>query len=257
MSGFLSRVLQAKAAEIAFKKGERPLAELRREADRQPVRDFAAAIAAGGSIIAEIKRKSPSRDAFRQQGSPEELATVYAVAGAAAISVVTDKAHFGTSLSDVSRIRQVVDLPVLAKDFFIDEYQLTEARAAGSDAVLLIVRILSDDDLATLLSCASELGAAALVECHDEIEVKRAVEAGAGIIGINNRNLDSLEVSADACMRLAGVIPEGIIRVAESGIDRREVIEELTRAGMDAFLIGGALLDSADPGLKLKELLGD
>jgi indole-3-glycerol phosphate synthase len=257
MSGFLPRMLQAKETEVALKKDRRPLDVLREEAAAQPVRDFASAIAGGGRIIAEIKRRSPSRGAFRQQAAPEKLAEVYAAAGAAAISVVTDETHFGTRLADVSRVRRAVNLPVLAKDFFVDPYQLVEARAAGADAVLLIVRILSDGDLSRLLACSRELGAAALVECHDATDLRRAVAAGAGIIGINNRNLDSMEVSIDTCRRLAREIPGDILRVAESGISRRETIRELTQAGMDAFLIGSALLDAPDPGLKLEELLGD
>ena len=253
MSGFLERVLREKAAEVALKKRDLPLAELGRRARAVPVRDFRAAVSGGGRIIAEIKRRSPSVPAFRQQGDAPELAAAYAAAGAAGISVVVDTQNFGTGLDDLARVRW----RVLAKDFFVEEYQLAEARAAGADALLLIVAILSDAALRELLDCAADLGAAALVECHDEGELERALAAGAGIVGINNRNLDTMTVSVETSRRLAARVPEGVVCVAESGIDSRETIEDLTRAGVDAFLIGSALLDADDPGRKLKELRGD
>ncbi len=257
MTGFLERVVKEKAVEIAAKKEASPVAELERRAAKEPLRDFRQAISLRGGIIAEIKKRSPSVTAFRQCGAPPELAAVYETNGARAISIVTDESHFGTSLSDLAGVRRASSLPVLVKDFVIDPYQVVEARAAGADAILLIARILPLRAFVSLLRYAHELGMSALVECHDEEDVAKATAAGAGIIGINNRDLKTLEVSTATTRRLLSVIPDGAIRVSESGIATHGEIEELVGLGVDAFLIGGALLDSVDPGLKLRELIGN
>lgn len=256
MERFLDRVVREKEAELAVKRAECPAAELERRAAAQPVRDFRAALAGGGRVIAEIKRRSPSVPAFRHGGDPARLARTYRDNGAAAISIVTDAPNFGTGLGDVTFVRTAVGLPVLVKDFVIDDYQVLEARAAGADALLLIARILAPAPLARLLGRVRELGMEALVECHDEADVEQSVAAGARIIGVNNRDLGTLATALGTCERLLPLVPAGVLRVAESGIWYRVDVVELARRGADAFLVGGALLSSADPGRKLRELLG-
>jgi indole-3-glycerol phosphate synthase/phosphoribosylanthranilate isomerase/anthranilate synthase/indole-3-glycerol phosphate synthase/phosphoribosylanthranilate isomerase len=258
---FLARVVPVKQRAVAERRAHVSLAELERRITTAapPVRSFATALrdGPGERIIAEIKRHSPSVARFRQQGPVAELARTYVAAGAAAISVVTDRAHFGTSLDDVARVRAAVDLPVLVKDFVVDPYQVYEARLGGADALLLIARILSAAELAGLRVLVERLGMAALVECHDEQDLQRALTAGATLIGVNNRDLDSFGVSLAASQRLAGLVPAACTCVAESGIHRRADVEDLAAAGAGAFLVGGALLDSTDPGRKLRELRGE
>jgi indole-3-glycerol phosphate synthase len=253
---FLDRVVREKEAEIAVKRAARSAADLARRAAGVPVRDFRTALSGDGRVIAEIKRRSPSVPAFRHGGDVAGLARIYRDNGAAAISIVTDEANFGTCLADVARVRGAVELPVLVKDFVIGAYQVIEARAAGADALLLIARILAADSLARLLGHVHDLGMQALVECHDEADVDLAVQAGARIVGVNNRDLATLATSLGACERLLPRIPAGVLRVAESGIGRRGDVVELARQGAHAFLVGGALLNSPDPGRKLRELLG-
>ena len=255
MTAFLDRVIVEKISEIAAKKRERSEAALERAAGRLSVRDFCAALHGGMRVIAEIKKSSPRVAAFKQGGDPPALAAVYTGSGAAAISIVTDTRNFGTSLRDVELVREAAPLPILVKDFVIDTYQAAEARAAGADCLLLIARLLDRERLAALLERTRSLGMAALVECHDEADVTRALEAGADIVGVNNRDLDTLGVSLETTLRLAPMIRGAALCVAESGISRRRQIEELAAAGADAFLIGGALLESDDPGAKLRELL--
>jgi indole-3-glycerol phosphate synthase len=256
MNGFLEGILARKRRDVARKRRGRRVNELECGAQEQPVRGFREALAQGGAIIAEIKRKSPTVRAFRPNGGIERLAGIYEANGAAAISIVTDEENFGTSLADVCRVREACRLPVLVKDFIIDGSQVLEARAAGADAVLLIARILDEHVLAHLLRLAERLGMAALVECHDPGDLERAVRSGAGLIGINNRDLDTFCVSLEPTRRLLPRIPQGIVRVSESGIRTVEDIAELRALGVDAFLIGGALLESDDPGERLRTLAG-
>lgn len=256
MSEFLDRVCGEKQLELALKKGRCPIAELERRAAARPARAFRDAIGGHGKIIAEIKRKSPRISEFRQNGDPGRLAAIYEAHGAAAISIVTDERNFGTSLTDVEQVRRAATLPVLVKDFVIDRYQVVEARAAGADAVLLIARILSPPTLSALLNLTRELGISALVECHDEQDITTAVAAGADVIGINNRDLATLTVSLATTRQLISQVPQGVLSVSESGIARRADIQALLPLGVNAFLIGGVLLSSADPGAKLQELLG-
>jgi len=258
METFLDRVVREKEVEIAIRRAERPAARLAHAAATVPVRDFHAALSSGGGerVIAEIKRRSPSVPAFRHGDDPAGLARVYRDNGAAAISIVTDEPNFGTSLADVAGVRETVGLPVLVKDFVIDPYQVIAARAAGADALLLIARLLAPESLARLLDQVHDLGMQALVECHDEADVDQALAAGARIIGVNNRDLATLATSLGACERLLPRIPAGVLRVAESGIRRRDEVMALALRGADAFLVGGALLNSADPGRTLRELLG-
>jgi indole-3-glycerol phosphate synthase len=275
MNGFLARVLDEKREELVRKRRERPAATLlhqarsvagrdfrralRRDAsDRAQVRDSSGGSLAGGnSIIAEIKRRSPRVAAYRQQGPSEELARVYAASGASAISIVTDAQNFGTSLDDVARVRAAAALPVLVKDFIVDAYQVYEARAAGADALLLIARILDQAQLAELRALVEELGMTALVECHSPDDAQKALNAGATVVGINHRDLGSLETSLDTAGRLFEAVRHAPIKISESGLERRAQIEMLSALGFDAFLIGGALLDAEDPGRKLRELLGN
>jgi len=253
---FLDRVVLQKKAELSLKKEMLPRGELEKGLPPDEPRDFKAAISGGTKIIAEIKKKSPSVAAFRQGGAPEKLAAIYDAHGAAAISIVTDTPNFGTSLADVGTVRGVSSLPVLVKEFVIDSYQAIEARAAGADALLLIARLLDAPALEELLRKIRALGMAALVECHDGDDVRKALDAGADIVGINNRNLASLEVTLDTTRNLLPLIPAGVVRVAESGIDDAAQIAELGALGADAFLIGGSLLQSSDPARKLSDLLG-
>lgn len=253
---FLDQVVAEKLREVAAAKSARPADSLLGFARREQPRDFHAAVARPGAVIAELKARTPTVASFRNTASLRELAGVYERNGAAAISIVTDPARFGTSLADVTAVRERVALPVLAKDFVIDQYQILAARAAGADAVLLIVRLLDLDRLRSLLAFASELGMSALVETHSEPEILAALAAGARIIGINNRDLDTMTVSLDTTRRLAALVPPQVVLVSESGIESRADVESLTASGARAFLVGGSLLAARDPGAALRALTG-
>lgn len=252
---FLDRVVADKQREVAAARLAAPTASLMEIARRHDVRDFAAAIARPGAVIAELKARTPTIASFRNAGSLVDLATVYAENGADAISIVADPARFGTSLADVADVRRAVTLPVIAKDFVIDPYQIVAARAAGADAVLLIVRLLDLERLRHFMAAAADLGMAALVETHSESEILAAIAAGARIIGINNRDLDSMTVSLETTKRLAGLIPAGTVLVSESGIETRAHVDELSACGATAFLVGGSLLAAADPAAALRSLV--
>ncbi len=260
MSGFLTLVLTQKAQEIAALRaglpaGDDERAALDQAAQDMPVRDFATAVA-GGGIIAEIKRRSPSVDRFRQNGPVADLARVYERSGAAAISVVTDELNFGTSLRDVRAVRDAVDLPVLVKDFVVDHCQIVAARLAGADCLLLIARLLSREQLRDLHEHVTALGMSALVECHSEADVAAALDVGARLAGVNSRDLESLSMDATAHARLLPHLSGHAIPVAESGIKTRDDISALARLGAEAFLVGGTLLSAADPGAQLRLLVG-
>ncbi len=254
MNNFLDRVIASKKAEIAFKRSRVPERELALRAADVAVRGFRDSIVRGSRIIAEIKKKSPSTPAFPHASDPARLAAIYREKGAAAISIVTDAENFGTSLQDVGPVREAAGLPVLVKEFVLDPYQVLEARAAGADALLLIARLLPVGELMRFLDLVRELGMDALVECHDEDDVARAIEAGADIFGVNNRNLATLAVTLEATRRLLPLIPEEALAVSESGIDTSTQIEELSSLGADAFLIGTSILKAPEPGSKLEEL---
>ena len=225
-------------------------------AARRAVRPFATALRQPGvAIIAEFKRRSPSGGEIRPGASPAEIARTYASAGAAALSVLTDEKYFGGSDADLREARAACDLPVLRKDFVVDAFQLYEARSIGADAVLLIVRALSDRQLRDFLQLSRDLGMDALVETHSEQEVHRALAAGARIIGVNNRDLDTLTTDVSLAPRLRHLVPSECVFVAESGISTPEQLNQLADAGVDAVLIGESLLRSADPGGRLRELL--
>lgn len=220
--------------------------------------DFRTALRQPGiSVIAEIKRRSPSRGDILPDVDAVEVAAVYEQAGARALSILVDDKYFGGNLSDLTRVRNHTRIPCLCKEFVIDPYQIYEARAAGAAAVLLIVRILTDSELRSFLSEVEGLGMAALVETHTEEEVKRALDAGASIIGINNRDLDTLEVNIENTFRMKSLVPGGNILVSESGIKTRKEVKLLEASGIDAILVGESLLTSCNIREKLESLLHD
>jgi indole-3-glycerol phosphate synthase len=211
------------------------------------VRDFLAALEAPGvSVIAEHKRRSPSAGPIREDLSLEHVVGSYERGGAAALSVLTEARNFGGSLDDLRRARVASSLPILRKDFIVDPYQVYESYGAGADALLLIVAALDDGELAELHGLSAELGLAALVEVHDERELERALAVGPRVIGINNRDLTTLEIDINRTFELRGRVPAGTIVVAESGFSEPGQLRELAEAGVDAVLIGEALMRSPD-----------
>jgi indole-3-glycerol phosphate synthase len=211
----------------------------------------------GLNVIAEFKRRSPSRGPIREDLTPIDVAQQYEVAGAAALSILTEPEFFGGSLEDLRQARAATLLPALRKDFLVHEYQVWEARLAGADAVLLIVAALSDAELAALHGVADEAQMDALVEVHDEQELERALACGARLVGVNNRDLKTMEVSLETSLRLAERIPEGVLRVTESGLRSGADLARLRDAGYHAFLIGEHLMQAPGPGLALEELIRD
>jgi indole-3-glycerol phosphate synthase len=207
------------------------------------------------NVIAECKRRSPSRGVLRADYDAASIARAYESAGAAAISVLTEPTFFDGSLADLAAVRAAVELPVLRKDFVVSEYQLLEARAAGADAVLLIVAALARGDLRRLLKQAAALGLEALVEVHDRGELDVALDAGAALVGVNNRNLRTLAVDVRASEDLIARIPSGVVSVSESGLKSAGDLARLGRLGYRAFLIGERLMTDPDPGGALRRLL--
>ena len=258
-ASILGRILDAKRRRLEAARAATPRAELlRRLGDAPPVRDLGAALARPGvrpRVIAEVKLASPSAGPIRPDADPASIAAGYEAAGAAAVSVLTEEDFFAGSLAHLAAVRARVGLPVLRKDFLVDEYQLLEARAAGADAVLLIVAALDDDALLRLQDGAGELGLAALVEVHDDREAERAVRAGARIIGVNHRNLSTLQMDMGLFARLRPLLPDGTVAVAESGIRTPADVRRLGDAGASAILVGESLMRTADPGAALRELL--
>ncbi len=208
----------------------------------------------GLSLIAEFKRRSPSAGQISDQATVEGQVEAYERGGAAALSVLTDETHFGGSLADLRAARAACDLPILRKDFIVDPYQLYEAAVNGADAVLLIVRALPEETLHSLYDQARGLDLDCLVEVHEEAELERALALGAEVIGINNRNLDEGTIDVSTTYALMPDVPAGKTVVAESGISDRAELEELERVGVDAVLIGGALMSAPDPEAKTREL---
>ena len=230
----------------------------RRAAARTPDgRAFAERLSRRGAInvVAECKRRSPSRGVLRAAYDPVAIAAGYERAGAAAISVLTEPGFFDGSLEHLTAVRDVVTVPLLRKDFIVHEYQLLEARAAGADAVLLIAAALDDRDLAGLSSAAADLGLAALVEVHDVAECRRAAAIGARIIGVNNRNLRTLQVDLDASRAVAAVLPAGAIGVSESGLQTPADLHAMQALGYQAFLMGERFMVEPDPGAALAGLI--
>ena len=254
----LDEIVAHKRQEVAAAKSAVPLTELTaRIADVESPRDFRAALRMPGiSLIAEIKRHSPSKGAILPGVDAIELAGLYEQAGARAISVLTDFRFFKGTLEDLRAVRRGVRIPCLRKEFIIDPYQIHEARAAGADAILLIVRILSDEALKEYLATARALGMEALVEAHSASEIVRAIQAGASIIGINNRDLDTLEIDVNTSLELKCRVPGGHTLVSESGIYTRDQVKRLEEGGVDAILVGESLLTSGNIQAKIEELLG-
>jgi indole-3-glycerol phosphate synthase len=243
----LARIVATKQEEVAALAPRR--AALRGAAEAAPApRPFEAALRAGPNVglIAEIKRRSPSAGPIRPELAVAEVARAYAAAGAAALSVLTDREYFGGSLEDLAAAREAVALPILRKDFVVDEAQIWEARAAGADAVLLIVRILDDARLRELHALARGLGLGVLVEVHDRAELERALAAGARVVGVNNRDLDTFRTDLDVTLSLSGSLPAADVLVAESGIRGPEDVDRLAAAGVDAVLVGESLMRSPD-----------
>jgi indole-3-glycerol phosphate synthase len=254
----LDEIVAAKREEIAEHKSQRSLAAL---ADAKlyqaPRRGFAAALARPGrAIVAEVKKASPSRGIIRGDFDAVAVARAYANGGARAISVLTDAPFFQGSLAYLEAIRHVVELPLLRKDFVLDPYQIHEARAFGADAVLLICAILDDAALRELHTVAKGLGLDALVEVHSRDELDRAVDCGAALIGINNRDLRTFVTRLEISETLAPLAPRGALVVAESGLKTTADLERLEGFGVRAFLIGETLMAAADPGAALGDLLG-
>jgi indole-3-glycerol phosphate synthase len=222
-------------------------------------RDFAAALSmeygARNRIIAEIKKASPSKGVIRRDFDPSEIALSYEKNGAVAISVLTDETFFQGSLDHLDAVKRSVTIPVLRKDFILEPFQIYEAFACGADAVLLIVAILDDHQLGMLLQLCAELGLAALVEVHNREELSRALDAGSHIIGINNRDLNTFITDIKTTLTLLPAIPENVVTVSESGIQSAGEIQRLRTAGVDAFLIGEALMQSPSPGEALRSLV--
>jgi indole-3-glycerol phosphate synthase len=228
-----------------------------RVASQAATRGFRAALSRPGvHVIAECKRRSPSKGVLRADYDPVRIARSYEQAGAAAISVLTEPTFFDGELSHLEAVRAAVEIPLLRKDFTIDRYQLLEARAAGADAILLIVAALDDSSLMTLRREAATLGLDALVEVHDDAELDRAIGAGAELIGVNNRNLRTLHVEVEASERLATRLPAHVVAVAESGLRSRGDIDRLAARGYRAFLVGERLMTAEDPGAALGALTG-
>jgi indole-3-glycerol phosphate synthase len=252
----LEQLVQATYRSVERRRQERPLEELEREigAPREG-RPFAEALVRPGtSLIAEYKRRSPSAGTIREGASVYEMALAYERGGAAAVSVLTEEEHFGGSLADLQEASRACDLPLLRKDFTVDPYQLYEAKAAGADAVLLVVASLDQDDLAELHALAGELDLDALVEISRPEELERALELDADVIGVNNRDLADFSVDLQRTYDLLADVPAGKTVVSESGIRDREQIEELEQVGVDAVLVGETLMRAEDPEAAVREL---
>ncbi len=254
----LDEIIAGVREDLAVREVATPLAEVRAAlADVDPPRDPMPHFrSAGSSVIAEVKRKSPSKGDLADIADPASLAAAYAQGGAAAISVLTEQRRFGGSLDDLRAVRAAVDTPILRKDFIVTSYQLLEARSAGADLALLIVAALDDDDLRRLHDEARELGLTVLVEVHDEAETERAVALGAEIIGVNARNLKTLAVDNDTFARLAPMVPDERVLVAESGISGPDDVKRFVGEGADAVLVGEALVKDGDPATAVRAMTG-
>jgi indole-3-glycerol phosphate synthase len=250
----LDRIVAAHRAAAAA--DERPASGVRAAAEAAPpARAFRAALAGPGlSVIAEVKRRSPSKGDLAPGLDPAALAGAYEAGGAACLSVLTDAEFFGGSPSDLAVARDACSLPVLRKDFTVDERDVYDARAMGADAVLLIVAALDDAELARFLACARDVGLAALVEVHDDGELHRALAAGADLVGVNQRDLRTFEVDHGRAARLAAHIPAGVVKVAESGVRNAADAARLAAAGYDAVLVGESLVTAPDPRAALEAL---
>jgi len=251
----LARIVARKREELARAAGPSADLEDRAERNRLSRRDFAAALRRNSpAIIAEIKKASPSKGLLAKDFDPVRLASAYAGGGAAALSILTDESFFQGSLADLECARATVTLPVLRKDFTLDPYHVLEAAAHQADAILLIAAILDERQLRDLRELAARWSLAALVEVHDEAELQKAVDSGARIIGVNNRNLSTFEVTLHTSLRLAERIPAQTLRVSESGIHSPADVRKLAAAGYHAFLVGEHLMRAPEPEAALRAL---
>lgn len=250
----LARIVDHKRTELRNTLHQRAEWE-QAAAHRRNVRNFRAALTSSQpAVISEIKQASPSRGVLSENFDPAAIARLYESGGAAALSVLTDQAFFKGSLDDLLAARGAVDLPVLRKDFTIDEVHVIEAAAHEADAILLIAALLDESDLRRFREMAKHYKMAALVEVHDEAELDRALASGAEIIGVNNRNLHTFEVTLETSLRLVEKIPSDVVKVTESGIHSASDVKRLRDAGFDAFLVGEHLMKSPDPAAALREL---
>ncbi|MEO8049821.1 MAG: indole-3-glycerol phosphate synthase TrpC [Acidobacteriota bacterium] len=250
----LARIVDHKRSTLARASGHRADLE-RRAADRPAARDFRAALVASPpAIISEIKQASPSQGVFTDDFRPASIAKLYQNGGAAALSVLTDEEFFKGNLADLEAARAAVTIPVLRKDFTIDGLDIVEAAAHGADAILLIAAILDVKQLRGFRELAAQYGMAALVEVHDNDELAMALDSGAEIVGVNNRNLHTFQVTLDTSLRLVEKMPAAVLKVAESGIHSREDVRKLQDAGFHAFLVGERLMKSGDAAAALREL---
>ncbi len=259
MPTILDEIVASKKREIVASQSRLPIEELMAQAaDAPPVRDFKAALQGPGPIqlVAEVKKASPSAKVIRQEFDPVGIARIYQAHGAACVSVLTDAPYFQGKLSDLARVRASIVIPVLRKDFIIDEYQVVEARMAGADAVLLIAEILDDKQLKHLMDRARSLGMSQLVEFHDEKNLDRVLASGADLVGINNRDLNRFETNLEQTLRLRDRIPPEVVLVSESGIRTRADVERLEKAGVHAMLVGETLMRADEVGEAVEELLG-
>jgi len=258
VNGLLGDIVRSVRDDVERRKSEVPVAELERMMSTRPdFRPFSEALARPGtSVIAEYKRRSPSAGTIREGASVAEVVRAYERGGAAALSILTEEEHFGGSLADLHEAATTSDLPILRKDFTIDPYQVFEAKAAGGDAVLLVVGALRPAELATLHGLARDLQVDALVEVHGEAELEVALEVGAEVIGINNRDLEDFSVDLSRTFELLVDVPAGKTVVSESGIATREQVEELEQVGVDAVLVGETLMRAPDPEAAVRDLAG-
>jgi indole-3-glycerol phosphate synthase len=257
---YLDKIVDYKRQELESVRRKVSLKDVRAMAeDAAPSMDFVGALRVGSgsppAIIAEIKKASPSAGVIRPDFDPVGIAASYEDGGAACLSVLTDDHFFQGSLQYLEDIRRRVKIPLLRKDFSLDAYHVYEARAHAADAVLLIVRILEDAQIKDYAALAKDLGMSALVEVHDGKEMERAVKAGAKLVGINNRNLDTFRIDIETSVRLAKEAPQDVFLVGESGIATADHVRKIREAGVHAFLIGESLMRHPNPGEKLKELL--
>jgi indole-3-glycerol phosphate synthase len=246
----LDDIIDGVRADLAVRQSHTSLEELRARAERRdPAHDALAALRDGDGVkvIAEVKRSSPSKGALAMIADPAGLAADYADGGASVISVLTEQRRFGGSLEDLAAVRAAVDVPVLRKDFMVSTYQVWEARAWGADVILLIVAALDQPTLIGLRERAESLGMTALVEVHDEVEADRAVDAGARVIGVNARNLKTLEVDRSTFARVVPRLPAGVVKVAESGVRGPHDVLDYARSGADAVLVGESLVTGRSP----------
>jgi indole-3-glycerol phosphate synthase len=269
----LDRILIDKQIEVETRKAQIPLERLKQDAlSADPPRDFKSALAgerifhsqgdnsrkatSGIRLLAEVKKASPSKGLIRADFDPVKIAKIYETSGVSAISVLTDEKYFQGHADYLKAVRAAVQIPVLRKDFIVDPYQIYEARAWAADAILLIVAALSPTQISEYAALASDLGMAALVEVHTLGELDVALNSGADIIGVNNRNLQTFETTLKTSIELASRIPADRVLVSESGIFSRADVLRLMEAGVDAILVGESLMRETDPGIKVKELLG-